>query len=430
MTAAETHARASLRLEAGDVDGAVALLRDGQARWPHPTLATNLARIVWRRGAVEEAADLLEWAVREAPDAAAGWLNLGDVRAACDDARAETAYRRALALVPEPADIHWSLAVDLLTRGEWRRAWPHYAWRRHHPRVRQRPSPFPSLDRRLAPGGRILVWSHEGIGEDLRHAALLPALVATGFRVVLELDDRLVPLFARSFPGIDVVGRAWPPHPATADRAIVAQAALGDLPAWFGLDPDTVPAGRPWLRPCPTRVAALRRHHARLGPGPAVGLAWRSRNTPFAEAKSIGQADLAPLLATEGAVFVDLQYGPASDRPDPRLHRDAAIDALVDLDGFAAQVAALDLVVSTSNSTVHMAGALGVPVWTMVHRGPPTTPYWIAGRDRSPWYPQMAVLRQERPGDWSAPLAQIHRRLAGFLGSKAVPSIATGADSV
>lgn len=92
--------------------------------------------------------------------------------------------------------------------------------------------------------------------------------------------------------------------------------------------------------------------------------------------------------------FVDLQYGadeigratlaPALAR---RLHRDAAIDPATDLDGFAAQVAALDLVVSSSNTTVHMAGALGIPAWTMLHRGPPITPYWIGGIDASPGIP-------------------------------------------
>src|SRR5690606_13610518 len=108
-------------------------------------------------------------------------------------------YRRGLALAADPAEIHWSLAAHLLTQGEWRRAWPHHAWRPRHPRVRQRPTPFPALVARTAPGGRILVWSHEGVGEDLRHAALLPALAAQGFQAVLEVDPRLVPLFGRAF---------------------------------------------------------------------------------------------------------------------------------------------------------------------------------------------------------------------------------------
>ncbi|WP_374450303.1 hypothetical protein [Stella sp.] len=411
MNAAEVDAAAAGRLAAGDVEGAIAELRAGQGRSPHPVLATNLGRLLWRRGAVDEAAELLEWAVRLAPEAAAGWVNLGDLRAALDDPRAGRAYRRAVALVPDPAEIHWSIAVDLLTQGEWRRAWPHAAWRCRHPRVRQRPAPYPPLAERRRPGGRLLVWSHEGIGEDLRHVALLPALAATGFQVVLEVDARLVPLFARSFPAVEVVARAWPPHPATADRAIVAHSALGDLPAWFGLEPDQVPAAAPWLRADRDRAAALRARYRALGQGPVVGIAWESRNTPLAEAKSLAPAALASLLAVPGLVFVDLQYGARAGGGDGRLFRDPGIDPLADLDGFAAQVAALDLVVSSSNSTVHMAGALGVPTWTLVHRGPPITPYWIAGRPRPPWYRSMTMLRQDRPGDWSGPLEAARRGL-------------------
>lgn len=47
-------------------------------------------------------------------------------------------------------------------------------------------------------------------------------------------------------------------------------------------------------------VARLRRRYAALGPGPVVGLSWQSSGTPFAAAKSLGLARLAPLLAVEG----------------------------------------------------------------------------------------------------------------------------------
>lgn len=413
-------AAAEQRLATGDRAGATALLRAGQMRHPHPVLATNLARLLWRAGEAGEAAALLDWAIDRAPDSPAGWVNRADLRAALDHPLAERDYRRALALVPDPAEIHWSIAVHLLTQGQWRRAWPHYAWRARHPRVRNRPAPFPRLADLRAPGRRILVWSHEGIGEDLRHAALLPALLAAGFEVVLEVDGRLVPLFARSFPAVEVIARAWPPHPATADRAIAAHAALGDLPAWFGLEPGGLLGRGPWLRADPARSAELRRRYRALGPGPLVGIAWESRGTPLADAKSIPPAMLAPLLEREGFVFVDLQYG-AHGRVSGRLHRDPAIDALADLDGFAAQVAALDLVVSSSNSTVHMAGALGVPAWAMIHRGPPVTPYWIAGAATSPWYPATRILRQDRPGDWSGPVEAVRRSLMQWDRAPAAP---------
>ncbi len=420
MDAVSYDAAARALLDGGDVEGAVEVLRQGQERTPHPVLATNLGRLTWRRGDLERGLELLEWAAATAPDSAAAWLNLGDARVAAGDPSGEHAYRRALHLADRPAAIHWSIALDLLTRGQWARAWPHYAWRPLHPEVRQRRAPYPHLWDRPEPGGRILLWSNEGVGEDLRHAALLPMLLAAGYAIVLEIDPRLVALFQRSFPDVQVVPRAWPPGSETTRRDIVAHCALGDLPPFLRLDPRHLPVGRPWLRADPARVRALRTRYAEWG-APLVGLSWQSRTTPFAEAKSVGLAAFAPLLAAGsslpgagGAAFVDLQYAAAeAERARlptalaARLHRDSAIDPMVDLDGFAAQVAALDLVVSSSNTTVHMAGALGVPVWTMVHCGPPITPYWLAESAGSPWYPTMRVWRQDRPGNWSQPLSGI-----------------------
>ncbi|MGE0724553.1 MAG: tetratricopeptide repeat protein [Alphaproteobacteria bacterium] len=414
---AEVQARADSLLAAGDPDGAVDVLDRAvraMAR-PHPVLAINLGRLLWPRGAVERATGLLEAATAAAPGEAAGWLNLGDARAAADDPRAETAYRRAIALRPDLPSLHWSLATDLLVHGRPMRAWPHFLWRHRDPAVRARPSPYLRLESRDRPPARLLLWSNEGIGEDLRYAGLLPALARRGIAAVVEADPRLVPLLGRSFPGLDVVARAWPPAPAAAAPAIGAQATLADL--WPLLAPDgPPPVAAAYLRPGP-QTATLRARYRGLGEGPLVGVSWRSVRTPFAAAKSISPADLAPLLARP-AVFVSLQHGEAGTAAGDGLHRDASIDPLVDLDAFAAQVAAMDLVITTSSTTAHMAGALGVPTWVALHRGPPITPYWRAGRDAVDWYPSMRVWRQATPGRWDDVLRAIGDALDHWLAGR------------
>ena len=81
-----------------------------------------------------------------------------------------------------------------------------------------------------------------------------------------------------------------------------------------------------------------------------------------------------------------------------------------DLDAFAAQVAAMDLVISVSNTTVHMAGALGVPVWVMLHMAPLN--YWMVDRDDSPWYPSARLFRQSEPGRWADVIGRVEDALA------------------
>ena len=87
-------------------------------------------------------------------------------------------------------------------------------------------------------------------------------------------------------------------------------------------------------------------------------------------------------------------------------------DPLRDLDGFAAQVAALDLVISVDNTTVHFAGALGRPVWTLLPAVPDWR--WQLQRDDSPWYPSMRLFRQRRPGDWAHVISTIGNTLQEY----------------
>jgi ADP-heptose:LPS heptosyltransferase len=97
---------------------------------------------------------------------------------------------------------------------------------------------------------------------------------------------------------------------------------------------------------------------------------------------------------------------------------------LVDLSGelsdFAETAAAiqnLDLVISVDTAVAHLAGAMGRPVWTLLKLAPDWR--WLLGREDSPWYPTMRLFRQERPGDWRAPVARLGEALRGFADARA-----------
>ena len=84
---------------------------------------------------------------------------------------------------------------------------------------------------------------------------------------------------------------------------------------------------------------------------------------------------------------------------------DASQSLEVDLDTFAAQVAAMDLVITIDNSTAHLAAALGVPTWLLLPSAPDWR--WQLSGDRSPWYPTMRLFRQKEPGDWESVLREV-----------------------
>jgi ADP-heptose:LPS heptosyltransferase len=85
-------------------------------------------------------------------------------------------------------------------------------------------------------------------------------------------------------------------------------------------------------------------------------------------------------------------------------------NALTDFAETAALVDALDLVIAVDTSVVHLAGALGRPVWVLLPRVPDWR--WLLERDDSPWYPHATLFRQRLPGDWPAVVERVADALA------------------
>lgn len=326
---------------------------------------------------------------------------------------AEAALRMALDVDPAYGDAHFNLSLVLLQTGRLAEGWSGYDWRLE--KDRHRPSPRRVIERPLwngaaPPSGKLLVWNEQGVGDEVMFAGLIPDVQRTGVPCVLECAPRLVPLFARSFPGVEVVARR-------ADGEVAAQIPSGSLPRLFRPTLESFTATRsPYLTADPARRDALRARYAdgrRL-----VGLTWSTCNRENGWMRTLDPAALAPLLETPGVRWVCLQYGD----PDamaremapvaPGLLIDREIDQLADLDAFAAQVAAMDLVVTIDNSTAHFAGALGVPTWVLL---PHVADWrWLLEREDSPWYPTLRLLRQDRPGDWSDVVRRAARDLAAW----------------
>ena len=96
-----------------------------------------------------------------------------------------------------------------------------------------------------------------------------------------------------------------------------------------------------------------------------------------------------------------------------RIHHDHEIDSLRNLDDFGAQVSALDLVISTSNTTVHIAGALGKRTWALLPYMPDWR--WMLNRKKSLWYPRTTLFRQNTIGNWSDVFQQVGSELEQYI---------------
>ena len=277
------------------------------------------------------------------------------------------------------------------------------------------PAPIPFWDGGDLAGKSILIrpfLPKDRVGEELRLSRFIAPVAKKAGRCIVLTEPRLIPLFQRSF-GVEARRRGIDDAAAMADADMVT--SYEAIAVHCARDAEEMRRAFVALRPDPALIDTIRQKYRRAASGPLVGISWWSSN----EKKELPAMDeWAPLLGWEKAAFVSLQYGdisrdrPTLDRLAPgRMIYDTEIDQIVDMDGFAAQIAALDAVVSISNTTIDTAGMLAVPT---IHIRPDKASAIWPSSGPSPWYPGMTFLyRQGRP--WAHVFAEAREHLARML---------------
>jgi hypothetical protein len=317
-------------------------------------------------------------------------------------------------LAEDPANpqAHWQLAYALLLQGRFAEAWPHFAWRWRCPRF---PSPrLPTLQPAwdgTSRCRRLLLWSEQGVGDQVMLAGLVPEarawLASWGADVELLVDGRLVGLLRRAWPDLSI--HPWGTDPQTLDWD--QHLPLGDLGRHLRPTIDSFPSDQPpWLMADPGRIAAVADELPRTAPL-RYGISWRSEGNVLGRRKSLPLEKLASAVARPGVQLVSLQYGAVEEEclelqrtTGIELDRAANVDLLADIEGLAALIQSCDRVITISNATAHISGAMGQPTWLLLHH----VPYWpwqLQG-ENSLWYPSLRLFRQQQAGDWEKPLAE------------------------
>jgi len=350
----------------------------------------------------DEALILAERLVAGSPGLPLAWVTRGTLLHRIElFAAAVACYRRALTLDPDFAPAQFSLGFTLLLLGQWREGLAAFEARRRLPTRVPPPVDLPDWTGAEPPGCRILIWNDQGFGDALQYLRFVPTLVQRGFRPVLRLPAELVRI-ARSLPGdVIVLGPSNPDRPA--DRQI----PLGSLPYRLGLDaPEGSWSGAYLTAPTAPRVPPRA--------GLKVGLVWAGSKSHDNDARrSLALAALAPLFAVPDVAWYSLQIGPrAADLA-------GAPEGITDLAGTigdfadtAAYLAQLDLLISVDTSIVHLAGALGCPVWLLVAR--PADWRWLAQGGTTGWYPSVRLFRQSVPGQWSPVVTAVRTALTAM----------------
>jgi len=334
--------------------------------------------------------------------------------------RGKGAYEQAIdhlapaaAAHPEEPEIALQLAFAQLSAGRYGPAFRTYGarWRCAEMTPRKMTQPL-WQDGDPLEGKTILVLPEQGFGDAVLMARFVPVLAQHGAKVHFLAEKPM----ARLFKGLE--GAAWVGLGAPTDGPYDCWMNLMDMPlVAFGPDEDGLP-------PPPARlnIPGQSRARARAIVSPhrkafKVGVVWSGSSTYKGNAfRSFSHREFLPLTDIPGVQLFSLYKGPyldayRADGSDAFIQDAASTDQ--DFADCAATMLEMDLVITSDTATAHIAGSLGIPVWTVLH----WDPFWVFGHSgmTTDWYPSMRLFRQTTPRDWTGPFAEVEAALRDHM---------------
>lgn len=404
--------------EKGDIKQAATYYKNALASNPAMSAAyNNLGLMFYGHGLFLEALSEFQSALKNTPNYTDAAINMANTLSALgrfDDAT--NSLKQQLCKDPSNEKVHWNLALLLLYAGDFNRGWQEYEWRWHGGEGLIRAGhPYPAWKGEPLIDKTILVYAEQGIGDEIMFASCYADLIGLAKQTIILCDPRLVTIFEASFPHAIIKGQQ---QTISADQIeglpeIDLQVAAGSLPQYLRTDIDSFPKHSGYLK---ASTELLKKWRARLdehGNSLKVGISWRGGKTK--QTIKERTADLTkwqPILASPGVQFVNLQYGDCTTelqtvetQMNINILQTPDIDPLAELDNYSALIGSLDLVISVDNSAVHLAGALGVPVWIMQ----PFIPNWRWQHNSitSYWYPSALQYHQSMPGEWDEVIQKV-----------------------
>ena len=276
---------------------------------------------------------------------------------------------------------------------------------------------WPLKDKPLWDGvieSKVLLWREQGIGDDIIFLGLVPeAYEAAGKTMSVIIDPRLIPICKRSMPGIEFLPAVKGSVPE--DR-FDYQLPMGSLPRLFrNSEEDFNRTRKGYLKADMERVEVLRKELG-LEDRKIIGISWKSFSFLNTAKKSMDLDQFGRIFKDCNVTLLNLQYGDVDEEirefkesTGIEVLQSSSVDLREDLDGLSALIELCDLVVSTSNVTIHMAGALGKDSWVLLPFA--ANFWWLIERTDSLWYPTVRLYRQKSLQDWSEILKVIRSDL-------------------
>ena len=258
----------------------------------------------------------------------------------------------------------------------------------------------------------ILIWGEQGIGDQILYSQYIELIKNEFENITLALNEKLISFFKNIYPDLNYIDYKKINEFDDYDFHL----PMGSLGLFFQkyIKKDSFKKIRDYSgkRNLPKKTKKIR-----------CGISWKSTNKLTSHKKSVELKRLNKLFNIEHFEFVNLQYSDERDEIEDleynlkkKIFVNHQIDAFNDIDGVASLINTCDLIVSVSNSNVHIAGKLGKKVLLLLPYTDGKLWYWGLNDDKEIiWYPSVFPIRQQKENDWDSCVMLLEKEIEKFL---------------
>lgn len=364
----------------------------------------NLGVALLKLGKPEDSVTCLEKAIEIDSEYMEACRNLTEAyRETGDLEKALACCENALSLSDTDALVRWNRALIWLLQGDFKRGWIEYEWRWEKENTLKRAiDAGQRWNGEDLSGKTLFVYEEQGMGDTIHFIRYLPLIKTLGGIVIFEVIPPLIrlvepsALFDRLYVGI----KNQDTRPA--DR-FDFHIPLLSLPGMFKTVLETIPDRVPYLK-ADSQLVTIWKKRINNEDKFKIGIVWAGHPDHLNDHnRSVLLSKFEAINSLDGISLFSLQkekYERWTDIIPAELFEKDLGEEISDFADTAAIIENLDLVISVDTAVVHLAGALGKNVWTLVPFSPDWR--WMTDREDSPWYPTMRLFRQPAPGDWDS----------------------------
>jgi hypothetical protein len=269
----------------------------------------------------------------------------------------------------------------------------------------------------------IFIWAEQGLGDQILFSSLLKNALNTENNFIVSLDPRLINIYARSFSwasNIKFVSK----EDSLAETEYDFHIPLGSLGKFFRnsiQDFDKHPVS--YLKSDGKKTNLLK-EKIWVKNYKICGIAWKSMSSILSSEKSLALDQLIPIFSLPNILFVNLQYGEIAeeikkifDECKIKIQTIDEIDNFKNIDGLTSLINSCDFIVTTSNVTAHIAGALNKKTFLLLPFGIGKIWYWGQSGDQTIWYPSIEIFRKTSSDSWKDSIENLSNKIRSLYGS-------------